>query len=165
MLKELDKKLIQKEMERFGRKEKLKLIIDTSCPVSSIEELFNKYESFEITEHWYDSEPNECNFCNINKPNCNCAECSIWKKWDKSEKQLSFNNWIDVAGPGIWGIDQKKSDKYTKDILEEILKDKEYTERLFFYIPKSNQAKDYFNLFYYNRDRDNRDIWIVMKKK
>lgn len=160
MLTEMDKRLIQKEQEdeHFKCFEPLLPLLHPSCPVKTIEELFANYHIHETTQHWYDSDPNECHNCKRRE----CRNCTIWKKWEYSEKRLSFNNWIDVYGPGIWDMSQEESDKQAEGILTEAIKNINNAERLFFTQPKDD--KNYFYIFYYNRDRKFCDWWFIFKK-
>ena len=151
---ELDKKLIEKEKDRFGRHMDLK-------PISfSPYQILNHYHVYEWTTHWYDSDAPECRTCD---KKCSTTDCHVWDKWKDSEKRLSFNNWIDPIGPGIWGATQKQCDKYVREVFErEIYKDGEWRERLFYWQPED---PDQINLFYYNRDRDHSDYWFVFVKE
>ena len=173
MLTELDKKLIAKEEERFPFM-KLKPLLDDSNLIKSIEDLFEQYEIQEITQHWYDSEPKDetgysiCEKCEVSSnPRCN-KNCNIWNNWEKSEQQLSFNNWIDVYGPGIWDMTQEESDEQAKNILSNALTKGENLERLFFSennTKKEKQTYHFYDIFYYNRDRKYYDWWFVFRRK
>ena len=166
MLTELDKKLIKKEEKRFPNIEKLIPIASPSNPIKAIEDLFENYHIQETTEHWYDSSPYECDNCE--KHYLKCSECKIWEKWNGSEKQLSFNNWIDVYGPGIWGMSQEECDEQAKEILSNALTKEENLERLFFSesnIKKEKQVYHFYDIFYYNRDRQYYDWWFVFRRK
>ena len=150
MLTEMDKKLIAKEEKRFDHIEKLVPLLDSSNPIKSIEDLFEQYEIQETTQHWYDSEPKDetghsiCEKCEMSSnPKC-YKDCNTWNKWEKSEQQLSFNNWIDVWGLGMWDATQDNANQMVKEIFEtEILKDKEFEKRLFWYQPPADR-----NIFY-----------------
>ena len=163
MLTEMDKRLIAKEEKRFSHIEKLVPLFDSSNPIKSIEELFKNYNVQETTQHWYDSSPRfddiSCDLCEDKK----CNDCEAWEKWNGSEKQLSFNNWIDVYGPGIWDMSQEECDEQAKEILTKTLSKGENIERLFFV--KSTKESEYYNIFYYNRDRKYFDWWFVFKRK
>ena len=80
-----------------------------------------------------------------------------------SKEQLSFNNWIDVEGPGIWNMTQEEVNKRgIKTFKNEILQDNDFEIRTFYYQPPDDK---YFNIFWYNRDRQRFDYWFVFKKK
>lgn len=159
MLRDLDKKLIEKEKHRFDTKEfKRDLFPLESCPIA-YEALFTKYDLHEFTEHWYDGDPPQCRLCN----NYICEDCNARKQWMGSEEQLSFNNWIDVWGPGIWDMNQSECNRMVKDIFRnEIYKDTEMKDRLFWYQPPT---QEYFHMFYYNRDRKNKDYYFIFKMR
>lgn len=166
MLRELDLKLIERESHRFDTK-KVKtwlLPLDTCSYVRGLKELFDKYNLHEFTIHFYDSSPRFDNIsCDLCKRSRSCDECPDWKEWQGSEKQLSFNNWIDVEGPGIWGMTQEECNEAAKERFKQnILQDKEFYQRAYFYQPPD---KNYLNIFWYNRDRKNFDYWFVFEKK
>ena len=164
MLIDLDKKLIERESHRFDTKERktwLKPILES--PIKEFDDLFKIYNLYEFTMHWYDSSPRfkkiSCDLCE----NKICNKCQIWKKWDGSEEQLTFNNWIDVEGPGIWGMDQKEvNERGIKTFKNEIIPDEDFKIRTFYYQPPDDK---YFNIFWYNRDRQRFDYWFVFKRK
>ena len=166
MLTEMDKRLIAKEEKRFPNIEKLISLLDSSNPIKSIEELFENYNVQETTQHWYDGSPRfndgtiKCDLCEDKK----CNNCEVWEKWNKSEKQLSFNNWIDVYGPDIWGMSQEECDEQAKEILTKALSKKENLDRLFF-VNNTIDTIEYYSIFYYNRDREYFDWWFVFKRK
>jgi len=158
MLTELDYKLIKKEEKRV----KTKLIPISKCSINGMDDLFFKYKLLEFTIHFYDSSPRDkkCDTCKDGF----CDKCSIWTKYYNSEEQLSFNNWIDVFGPGIWGMNQKQSNEMAKEYFKEITSDNEFLTRTFYYYPKENEL----HIFYYNRDRGSIgkcDYWFVFKRK
>lgn len=130
-------------------------------PIKTFDELIKKYDIFEFTEHWYDGPPRECYECNHNK---DCDKCVYIKEWEGSYEQLTSNNWIDVYGPGMWGSTQDDANRMVKEIFEtEILKDKEFEKRLFWYQPPADRS--IFYLFYLNRDRKQSDYWFVFKRR
>lgn len=109
-----------------------------------IKNLFKNYQSEEITIDFYDSSSPQCEECE----ELNCENCEIYEVWFKSEERLKFNNWIDVFGPGIWDYNQEDSDKFARNLLLEVLKDKEKNDRLFIAYKDNSLI-----LYYYNRDR------------
>lgn len=109
-----------------------------------IKNLFKNYQSEEITIDFYDSSPPQCEECE----ELNCENCEIYEAWFKSEERLKFNNWIDVFGPDIWDYNQEDSDKFARNLLLEVLKDKEKNDRLFIAYKDNSLI-----LYYYNRDR------------
>jgi hypothetical protein len=151
----LDNELIEKEKDRFGYHMELK-------PISfSPFKILNHYHIFEFTTQWYDSDAPECRTCNRE---CLISEyCEAWENWRSSEKRLSFNNWVDVIGQGVWGMSQKECDEKVREIFErEIYKDGSWRERLFYWQPED---PDQINLFYYNRDRGHYDYWFIFVKE
>ena len=162
MLTNLDKKLIEQESHRFDTKKvKRWLKCLEECPIT-YDELFEKYNLHEFTIHWYDSGPR---FSNISCDLCddkNCNKCSIWKEWDGSKKQLTYNTWIDVEGPGIWGMSQKECNNLVKKRIDRILKDEDFDLRFYYYQPPD---ENYINFFWYNRDRERFDYWFIFERK
>lgn len=156
MLRELDLKLIEKEKERLHIKELFPLY---NC---SLETLLKEYTPIEYTVHFYDSEPQKCNNCDLP---FSCKECDVYKMWDGSEEQLSFNNWIDFWAPGQWGMTQESMEEEIDKIFKnEILHNKESIGRTFFY-KGTKKDKDFICIFYYNRDRERADYWFVFEKE
>ena len=165
MLRELDLKLIKKESHRFDTKEvKAWLLPLDMCPyVRGLKELFDKYNLHEFTIHWYDSSPKFNNIsCDLCEKYIPCPRCEIWKKWNFSKEQLSFNSWTDVEGPGIWDMSQEQCNKRAKERLEIICGEKDSSIRTFYY---QTPDKNYFYIFYYNRDKEHFDYWFVFEKK
>lgn len=164
MLTDLDKKLIEQESHRFDTEEEkkwLKPILEG--PIKTFDDLFKMYNLHEFTMHWYDGSPRfvkiSCDLCEDK----NCNKCQIWKDWDGSEEQLTFNNWIDVEGPGIWGMSQKEVNKRGIETFEnEILQDIDFEIRTFYYQPPDDK---YFHIFWYNRDRQRFDYWFIFERK
>jgi hypothetical protein len=165
MLRDIDKELIERESHRFDTKNEkhwLKPLIDCDI-VKSLEDLLENYNIHEFTTHWYDSSPKFDNIsCDLCKRDISCSKCKIWKEWNFSKEQLSFNNWIDVEGPGIWDDTQETANKRIEEIFNEILYDKEFKIRAYYYQPPEDK---YFHIFYYNRDREHFDYWFVFKRK
>jgi len=165
MLRELDKKLIEQESHRFDTEEVktwLKPILES--PIKKFDDLFKMYNLHEFTIHWYDGSPSFVKIsCDLCEDRGKCNKCQVWKDWDGSEEQLTFNNWIDVEGPGIWGMNQKEVNKRGIETFKnEILQDEDFEIRTFYYQPPDDK---YFNIFWYNRDRNRFDYWFVFEKK
>ena len=159
MLRDLDYKLIEREEKIFStNKVKVKLIPILECDkIQGINDLFSKYNLLELSLHFYDASPEICDNCK----KIECSTCPTWEKYQGTEAQLSFNNYTDVYGPGIWKMDQKRSNEMAKSYLQNISKDEDFSIRTFYYEPN----KDEFNIFYYNRDREFCDYWFVFKRK
>jgi len=150
MLRELDLKLIKAEENGFFP---LK-------PVNfAIGKVLRKYYAHEITERWYDSMAPECERCE----DCQCEKCEVWERYRGSEEQLSYANWIDAWGAGIWGMTQQEVDDFAKELLtKHITKDKGHKERLFY---STTSDPNQLIIFYYNRDRQGSDYWFIFQKK
>ena len=150
-MNDLDKKLIELEMKRLDVKyaEELELTYDY------IYWLFKEYWVEEYANLFYDSSPKECNDCTID----GCDGCEIWDKWHLSEKQLSFNNWVDVWGRGIWDESQQSVDNRVKQIFLNILDDEDLEYRLWIF---ERDGKKW--IYYYDRDRFS-DYWFIFRRK
>ena len=86
MLRELDKKLIERESHRFDTEEvKTWLKSISECPID-YDDVIQNYNLHELTIHWYDAGPgysnetDECKKCKSKK----CSGCPIWDEWDNS---------------------------------------------------------------------------------
>lgn len=162
MLTDLDRKLIEQESHRFDTKEiKRWLRCLEECPIT-YDELFEKYNLHEFTIHWYDSSPRFdnilCDLCDDK----NCDKCPIWNEWNGSENQLTYNTWIDVEGPGIWGMSQKECNNLAKRRINRILEDRDFDLRFYYYQPSD---ENYIHFFWYNRDRERFDYWFIFEKR
>ena len=159
MLTDLDKKLIEREAHRFDTKNAKRWLKPiTECPID-YDDVINNYNLHEFTMHWYDAGPRheKCHHCKKS-----CDDCKIWLEWKGSEAQLSFNNWIDVEGPGIWDMTQEECNERTILTFEEMFNNGGFNERTFYYQPP---IKKLFDIFYYNRDRNGCDYWFIFEKK
>lgn len=77
------------------------------------------------------------------------------------EENLTFNNWVDPYGEGIWGMSQRKVDQISRDTLYEVRsKPVKKDERL--YIAYED---DYIFIYWYGRDFMDEDYWWVMKRR
>lgn len=151
VLTDLDKELIEGEMRRFNMKymEGLELTSDF------IDRLFASYDLFEWTVCWYDSPPKECDNCSYD---ISCLECEPLKKWSGSREQLSYNNWIDVYGPGYWGWNQSKSNLTAKEFFNTIL-ESDTENKLWI-----GEKRGYLNIYFYDRPEFASDQWFVFKR-
>jgi hypothetical protein len=156
-----------------------------------IDKLLNHYYCVEMCENWYDSEPNVDEYIsdmaymyedgiddviytkeyikekyNINYTIEEAKKCSIeynriYKEYNNSEGRLTFNNWQDPCGEGIWGMSQKQVDKIVYNIFKSIQKFKvSKKDRL--YISYKN---DEIRIYFYGRDFNELDYWFIFKKR
>lgn len=85
----------------------------------------------------------------------------IYKEYNNSERKITFNNWIEVYGDGIWGMSQDKvNDVIMKNIKEFKSKYKEELKDRVYY----SQKDDIIRVYLYGRDCSV-DWWIIYKKK
>jgi hypothetical protein len=156
-----------------------------------IDKLLNHYYCVEMCENWYDSEPNVDEYIsdmaymyedgiddviytkeyikekyNINYTIEEAKKCSIeynriYKEYNNSEGRLTFNNWQDPCGEGIWGMSQKQVDKIVYNIFKSIQKfNVSKKDRL--YISYKN---DMIRIYFYGRDFNELDYWFIFKKR
>jgi hypothetical protein len=156
-----------------------------------IDKLLNHYYCVEMCENWYDSEPNIDEYIsdmaymykygtagkiytkeyikekyNINytieeAKRCSIERDKIYKEHNNSERRLTFNNWQDPCGEGIWGMSQKQVDKIVYNIFKSIQKFKvSKKDRL--YISYKN---DEIRIYFYGRDFNELDYWFIFKKR
>ena len=138
MLTNLDKKLIEKEFSTRGIENYQTIILKPN----DIDDLFDRYNCIEWLECFYDSSPHECDICEKEF----CKDCEIYKNWwvNDNEQRLSFNNWVDAQGPGLWGRTQEEVNQYTKEFLKDYVINKE--DKLFLI-----ESDKYIIFFFYNR--------------
>lgn len=73
------------------------------------------------------------------------------------ECRLTFNNWIDVYGEGIWGQTQDLVDSNTKLELKDIQKWKNLSDRVYCIEALDPSGKKHISLYIYGRDIHARD--------
>lgn len=73
------------------------------------------------------------------------------------ERRLTFNNWIDVYGEGIWGQTQDLVDYNTKLELKDIQKWKNLSDRVYCIETLDPSGKKHISLYIYGRDIHARD--------
>ncbi len=156
-----------------------------------IDKLLNHYQCVEMCVYWYDSEPNIDEYIsdmaymykfgtdgkiytkeyikekyNINytieeAKRCSIESDEIYKEYNNSERRLTFNNWQDPYGEGLWGMSQKQVDQMAYDTFKSIQK---FTvskkDRL--YISYKN---DMIRIYFYGRDFNKLDYWFIFKKR
>ena len=105
-----------------------------------IDWLFRHYYAEEFSINWYDSEPDD--------------ELGI-------TDPMTFNNWIDPYGEGIWDMSQDKVDKVAREYLYEI-RNAPVKKDGRLYIFYSN---DQVFIYWYGRDCMYRDYWWYMKRR
>ena len=118
----------------------------------SIERILRKYHAVQITCHWYDSDPPECNKCErwCDDP------CNTWIEWNGSEAQLTHEVWVDIWGEGIWGMSQADVDKFAV----KLFKQRGMKGRLFYVKPSPDEVW----IYYYHRDVAKCDYWCIFKE-
>lgn len=129
-----------------------------------LDKLFNQYFVQEYTIHFYDSEPEYPKNHPYDDPWLKTSEGRVFdrKLWrDYEERRMTFNNWIDVFGNGIWGLAQKETDKIAKDSLKDIRKWPISKKGRFFLAEKG----DFLYLYCYGRDFKGEDYWFVLQKR
>lgn len=82
--------------------------------------------------------------------------------YDKSEIKLTFNNWIEVYGNGIWGMSQYEVDRICIHILKYYHKRKhKLKDRVYI----SNDNDGYIHLYFYLRDIESCDLHFIFKRR
>ena len=119
--------------------------------------LFRHYTVHEFTIHFYDDEPEytEDEYCGM-------APMEWFKLWrDHEERRMTFNNWIDVFGPGIWDFTDKENEDIVRDYLISVRnwpmkkKDRVYWAK----------NEDSIWIYCYGRDFLGEDYWFIMKRR
>lgn len=172
MLRDLDKRLIEEEMKHHN----VAFADEIDITIEVAEKLLKEYDVFELTDHYYDGDPYECEVCpKLNgedeKMSIRCTECPYFKEWRKNEEvRLRRLTWVEVEGPGTWDMTQKECNTKASNILKEIYWNTKFPE--YGAIDCNSRVwrvnslhEDFINLFIYTRDVKGRDTWIVFKKK
>lgn len=152
------KDLIAKELSRIDgiefRKEKLSN--------SFVDWLFHRYKTHEFTVHYYDEDLELMNEIGDEDEN------PWWKTsegqkciQENEERRITFNNWIDPYGEGIWGMSQEKVDKYARSVMEGVKNwPVKKTDRVYFGVKGM-----YAFVYCYGRDFLGEDYWWIMESK
>jgi len=164
-MENIRKDLIDKELKRGNKSSQFHY---QKLSNKFLDWLFRHYYILELTEHFYDSEPDiPVEWQERNETGYIWDDKEFRKLWRKlceehEEKRIQFCNWIEVFGRGIWFMSQKTVDKISKDYLKRIrsVPIKRRKERIYL-----AQEKDYIFIYWYCRDIEKIDIWWIMKKK
>ena len=92
-----------------------------------------------------------------------CCEIEkyLYKEYKNSERRLTFNNWQDLFGEGIWGMSQERVDKLARDTFKSIQRfNVSKKDRLYI-----SYKDDEIRIYFYGRDFDELDYWFVFKKR
>lgn len=80
-----------------------------------------------------------------------CGELrEIYKQYE--ERRLTFNNWIDVYGRGIWGLSQDLVDFYAKGLMKETQEWQDLSDRVYSIECIDQEGKKHIKLYIYGRD-------------
>ena len=154
MLIKEDKELIQKQALEL---KKVFHEYTTFTNPQELKQLFTNYNAYEISQHWYDEDPPECHKCTDKE----CTFCTVYKSYYAAGKNKTYNNWIDVWGPGIWDYTQKEANRFARKQIQELQQEEDIMERIFFFWEKND-----FCIYYYGRDKHPYCDWFfIMKPK
>ena len=123
--------------------------------------IFKDFDCVEHVVYYYDSDPPECKNCN----NDSCQECQYRIKYNKSKKQLSFNNCIDIQTLDMWDMTQKTMNENIKDFLLCLIKEGREKDIHQFFIVQSEDPEKEFMLYLYYRNINNCDDYYMFKRK
>lgn len=160
MPSELINKLLKKEKEEKNINNLKQIILSQH----DINEIFKNYNCIKYYEDFYDSDPPECDTCN---KYINCGNCDIYKEWkygSKLEERLSYNNWVDIFGPGLWDETQKSINEYVKNIFEKnFIDNNDNCDRQFYYIDEEN----HLCFIWFRRDIPtcSDEYWFIFERK
>lgn len=122
--------------------------------------LFRHYTLHEFTIHFYDDEPEyEYDEENDTIPYFPMDWYKLWR--DYENRRMTFNNWIDVFGPGIWDFTDKENEDIVRDCLISVRnwpvkkKDRVYWAK----------NEDSIWIYCYSRDFLGEDYWFIMTRK
>lgn len=121
-----------------------------------IDWLFNHYNVWECTIHYYDSEPELPEDCDEEEFE------KIWKQLveDYEPKRITMCNWIDAVGPGIWGMTQQETNKRSKEVIKRLRGQISMKDRLYY-----SNIGDKALIYFYGRDVLKHDLWFVFRRK
>lgn len=115
--------------------------------------LFRRYETWEASIHFYDSEPNIPD---------DATQSEIFDLFRKhEERRMTFNNWIDVIGEGIWGMSQRDADRQSRELLLDF-RSSPIKKKGRVYCMNTGDA---VFIYCYGRDFCGSDYWFAFKKK
>lgn len=116
--------------------------------------LFRHYTVYEFTAHFYDEGPEY-----EERYYTPMEEYYLWK--ENENHRMTFNNWVDVFGPGIWYLSDKENEDIAKDRLKSV-RDWPVKKKNRIYWAKN---EDSIWIYYYGRDFLGKDYWFIMKRK
>lgn len=125
--------------------------------------LFRHYKTHEFTIHFYDDEPKLRDDIDYDDPWWETSEGIEYvrsKFREHEERRMTFNNWIDVFGEGIWSWTQKQVDQFAREHLE-VVKDWPVKKKDRVYC---GFKEDYIYIYCYGRDFLGDDLWFIMHK-
>lgn len=125
--------------------------------------LFRHYKTHEFTVHFYDDEPELRNDIRYDDPWWDTSEGIEYvrsKFRENEDRRMTFNNWIDPFGEGIWGWSQKQVDKFAKEHLKSV-RDWPVSKKDRVYYGFKD---DYIYIYCYGRDFLGNDLWFILHK-
>lgn len=170
MLRDLDKRLIEKEMKihNVAFADEIEFLT-----VEFVKKLLKDYDVLELTTHYYDSDPYECEVCSYwedEESELCCHNCPYYIDWMKNDEvRLRNVTWIDVEGPGIWDMTQEKCNSIASEVLKNAYWGLIFPEHNIDYTSRvwkiESPSADLIDIYIYLRDVKGYDTWIVFKKK
>ena len=146
------KDLIAKELEKVREPVEWKV---AKCPSNRFMDwLYRHYYVDEFAEMWYDDEPE-----NITDEMSDSERYRVLR--DNEERRMTFNNWIDLMGEGIWVMSQHEVDKKKKRLMKS-LRGRPVKKKGRIYMGK---GKNSYYIYWYGRDFEGLDMWWSMKKR
>lgn len=115
--------------------------------------LFRRYETWETAIYFYDSEPEIPD---------DATRAEIFELFrNHEERRMTFNNWIDVIGEGIWDMSQRDADRQSKDLMIDFRQSSVKKKDRIYYM----NTGDFAVIYCYGRDFSGADYWFMLKKK
>lgn len=126
-----------------------------------------EYNVKEISEHFYDSSPPECQTCDIAQMEKEygpypCSACPYLEVWRQTEDCLTKLTWIDVWGPELWDMTQEQTNEMYDHMIVDLLEEIDLTDRVYLFTLKGSTN---IMIYIYLRDIKSYDYGFVLEKK
>ena len=163
LMNKLNQKILKETLADF-KKDAIYIKLDHP---HEILDYLKEYDIKEISEHWYDSEPPECQTCDIHAMEREygkypCGNCPYWKHWSQTENCLTKLTWIDICEPEDDGYTQKEVNEIYDHMVVDLLESIDLVGRV--YIVSLSKSTDIL-IYIYARDEKSCDYGFVLEKK
>lgn len=84
------------------------------------------------------------------------------RTWDE---RICFNNWVDLFGEGIWGMNQRQVDQYAKQLMNDFRKAGHINDSRCWIGNLKWEELEFVHVYLYGRDIHTFDLHFIMRKR